>query len=594
MDWMTIDDGFLANYREATDQEMVRYFDGAVPTWGTVVAGAPRREAASRITGRLLYEPLPASTLHLVIGPSGEGKSTLIRQVAADIGGGSPEWRVFWRPPGSDLMPERVADLDTDRKTLFVSDDAEEIAADCFEIIRRLEHRPDIHFLLAARDTDWLAARADSLPWRTLHLSVHRVPLRGLSEESGDAQQIVEAWAEYEALGQLASYNRVEDRARALLEATRGQEASRNDGALLGGMLRVRVGDRLDEHVMDMLRRLVRYRLQNGTTLANAFVHIAALHAIDVREMSPLILAETLGIDPALVEQDVVRPLGEEAAATRAGDRLLVRHRAIAESAMRVARNLDGMDLKAMYGNLTRAGIRVAKRPRTGVQAKAFRYLSQSLQSDPQLALASARAAVDEEPDDLRRVVNLFVVLRNNDLHDELSGVAEDCLDGLRSMVNYAEAARRFFYEWSIAEGQSGNHSIACWLTAVALADLPGVEPLQNQRDVELRTAGFAPGFKAMADRAAGGPFGRGLRAVETLLREWEVSARTRRDLSRYRSVADGLGVPELDPATCRTDLEAAIVGAWRNRSRNLHATVPRAPDLRFDTLFRMLSEAAR
>ncbi|MFF7195870.1 hypothetical protein ACFZAM_19500 [Streptomyces sp. NPDC008079] len=589
LDWQLIDREFLAGRREASRESLVRYFDGALPTWETVLADVPRREAVSRITGNLLYERGSASTVHLVVGPSGEGKSTLIRQVAVDLASSHEDWRVYWRDSGDTLDLKWIAELDPDRNTLFVSDDAEKIATGCFDVLRRLEGRSDLHFLLAARDTDWRAVRADSLPWNTLNVTPKRIALRGLGKDGVDAREIVEAWTRSQALGQLASYNQVEDRVAALLAAVRGEEASLEDGALLGGMLRVRVGDRLDGHVQQMLGRLVHYPLSNGRTLAYAFFMIAALHGINVREMSPRLLAEALNIDVSRVEEEIVIPLGEEAAAARAGDRLLVRHRAVAESALRVARSL-GVDMKDIYARLTRVGIRVATRPGSGLDAKEFRYMSQKLSSSPEYAIGSARAAVEEEPDDLRRVVNLVVVLRHNAMNDELTAVAQEHVGRIRTMVNSREAARRFFYEWSIAEGKSGRPEIACWLTAVSLADLAWADPLRDERDVEWRMAGFVPGFKALAARTVDERFARGVRAVETLLRGWPVSPRTERDMVMYRSYAKSQGVPEMDRDTCRTELTAAVVAAWRLRSREL-PDVPAGSTLRFHRLFQKLDE---
>jgi hypothetical protein len=65
---------------------------------------------------------------------------------------------------------------------------------------------------------------------------------------------------------------------------------------------------------------------------------------------------------------------------------------------------------------------------------------------DPQSALASAWAAYDEEPDDLRRVTNLFTVLYDNGQHEELARLATSVAPGLRTMVSYSRAVRYFYY----------------------------------------------------------------------------------------------------------------------------------------------------
>lgn len=591
MDWKTIDKEFIGSRRQPERVDFERYFDGAYPAWECVLAGIPRREAALHITDQLVNTHHSAPTVHLVIGASGEGKTTLIKQVAVDIVGDGADWRVFWREPKGRLEPWKVTALPSDNvNNLFVADDGNEIVAECFDALSLLDGQPNVHFLLAAADTEWIAARGDSPGWETLNLKFHRHRLRGLADDGIDARKIVRAWAQYDALGQLASYNSAEDRARVLLEATRGQEASLKDGALIGGLLRARIGKYFDDHVTRMVGRLTERPIgKRGRTLAHAFLFIAALHAIDLRVMTPELLAAALSIDPGTIEQDVIIPLGEEAAAIRVGRLVLVRHRAIAESAMRVAREKLKLDQTNIYARLTRLGIRLAKQPGSGLDPKDFRFMSIKLRDHPELALASARAARDEEPDDLRRVTNLFVVLADNKMEGDLVQEAAAVAGRLRQMDNYRQAARHFYYQWSVATGRLGDHATACWLNALALADLPNVQDL-DERDIEVRVPGLGPAFRALAGKPDGAVFGRGLRALETLMREWPVNERTRRDLRRYQAEADKLGAPPADFDTCKADLVAAIVAAWRGSPRSLPAAVPEAPRLSYKQLFGLLA----
>jgi hypothetical protein len=590
MEWTVLDRDFFGRLGQTTSEDFRLYFDGATPKWECVLTGIPCREVALTIADRLVHSQHSRVSVHLVAGPSGEGKTTLLQQVALDIAR-EAGWRVFWRPLNASLDPARVQALPVDGiSNLFVADDADEISAECYTAVSELSDRSDIHFLLAARDTDWIAARGNSYGWRTLNLDFHQHRLRGLGNDGIDARKIVEAWAQYNALGQLASYNSVEDRAKILLQATR-QEASVKDGALLGGMLRARIGglDRLDDHVTKMVNRLMLRRIGQERTLAHAFLNIAALHAIDVRVMTEELLAAVLGVPLSEIEERVVIPLGEEAAAVRAGGVLLVRHRAIAESAMRVARDRLNIGVKGIYASLTRTGIRVGKRSRN-LDAKDFRFLSRELKDNPELALASAQAAYDEEPDDLRRITNLFVVLSNDHQDGELARQARDVAPHLREMVNYSEAARHFFYQWSVAVGKLGNHPAACWLNALAVADLPRVQPLEKD-DIGIRVPGLGPGFRQLALQPGGEPFRRGLRALETMLRDFSVNDATRRDLRRYRIEADKLNVPEADFDACKTDLVAAITEAWRRDPGALPQAIPAATHLTYNRLFALLKQ---
>jgi hypothetical protein len=591
MDWTTIDKEFIGSLRQPERVAFERYFDGAYPAWECVLTGIPRREAAHHITDQLVNTRHSAPTVHLVIGASGEGKTTLIKQVAVDIAGGAADWRVFWREPRSPLEPGKVAARPSDNvNNLFVADDGNEIVAECFDALSRLDGQPNVHFLLATADTEWIAARGDSPGWETLNLTFHRHRLRGLAIDGIDATRIVRAWAQYDALGQLASYNSAEERARVLLEATRGAEASIQDGALIGGLLRARIGKYFDGHVTRMVGRLSERPIgTRGRTLAHAFLFIAALHAIELRRMTPELLAAALSIDPGTIEQQVIIPLGEEAAAIRVGRLVLVRHRAIAESALRVAVEKHHLDLTEIYARLTRLGIRLAKQPGSGLDPKDFRFMSMKLGDQPRLALASARAARDEEPDDLRRVTNLFVVYAENKLEEDLVREAAAVADRARQMDNYRQAARHFYYQWSVATGRLGDHATACWLNALALADLPNVQAL-DERDIEVRVPGLGPAFRELSGKPDGRAFGRGLRALATVMREWPVNDRTKRDLRQYQIEADKLGVPPADFDTCKADLVAAIVAAWRSSPRSLPAALPDPPKLTYKQLFGLLA----
>jgi hypothetical protein len=161
---------------------------------------------------------------------------------------------------------------------------------------------------------------------------------------------------------------------------------------------------------------------------------------------------------------------------------------------------------------------------------------------------------------------------------------------GLRKMVNYRDAARFFFYQWSVAAGKLGDHPVAAWLNALAVADLPQVQPLK-ERDIEVRVPGLGPAFRELAEQPDGEVFARGLRALESMLRDWPVNARTRRDLNTYRAEAGRLGVPEADFDTYKRDLVAAITEAWRRDPHALPASIPEATSLTYKQLFALLGE---
>jgi hypothetical protein len=141
-----------------------------------------------------------------------------------------------------------------------------------------------------------------------------------------------------------------------------------------------------------------------------------------------------------------------------------------------------------------------------------------------------------------------------------------------------------------VAEGNLGNHPAACWLNALALADLPQAEPLEEDA-IKVRLPGLGPAFRKLAFQPDGEAFGRGLRAIETLLRDWPVTPQTNRDLRRYRADADKLGVPEADSDTCEKDLVSAIIEAARRVPGALPRGIPAARSLTYGKLFALLRQ---
>ena len=136
-------------------------------------------------------------------------------------------------------------DLPKDRQHwLIASDDADLIADDVYRIAFGLqsEGRGDVHFLLSARHTDWRSTKITPPQWERMS-GYHEEELRGLDDE--DAARVVDAWTAYheKGLGRLAGLSR-EEAVKQLVAETRS-EKSREDGAFLGALLRLRFGEKL-------------------------------------------------------------------------------------------------------------------------------------------------------------------------------------------------------------------------------------------------------------------------------------------------------------------------------------------------------------
>ena len=133
--------------------------------------------------------------LQLIRAAGGDGKSTILLQIAAEAARSS-DWDVLWRPRQElGLLPEALAALDPDRQWLIVADDAETLGQDVWESAIRLNNsgRSNFTFLLATRDADWRARELDLKAWEKRLNQLPDVELGALSLP--DAEKIVDAWA---------------------------------------------------------------------------------------------------------------------------------------------------------------------------------------------------------------------------------------------------------------------------------------------------------------------------------------------------------------------------------------------------------------
>jgi hypothetical protein len=153
--WEMVDSAYLASLAPLTTEETIRYFDGAIPTWRHAICNSiPRRMVARELVERLNKLRLEGGDgfLQVIRAAGGEGKSTLLLQVAADAAR-SGNWSVVSRPsPLYGLATEHVAALDRTKQWLVVADDAENIIAQVRDSAIALHNSGANHvnFLLAA------------------------------------------------------------------------------------------------------------------------------------------------------------------------------------------------------------------------------------------------------------------------------------------------------------------------------------------------------------------------------------------------------------------------------------------------------------
>jgi hypothetical protein len=572
--WILVDDTFLGSLPELTPAEAVRYFDGAVPTWRHALSEAiPRRGHVEKLMADLDKAAGGGgdSSLHLILAASGEGKSTLLLQTAVDVSR-REGWRVVARPaPGIALKPDEVLGLDDRGHWLIVSDDAEELVDDLEACARALLGKRNVHFLLAARDTDW-RWKGQKTQWENLLQYERPEPLRGITDE--DAAALVAAWERLgdEALGSLAEIE-PEQRVAFFQKAVRASlEDDEQQGALLGGLLETRYGpDALRAHVRSLLVRLQAVPIRGSAkTLYDALVYIAACHCGRGPGLSLPVLADLLGVDRQWVGTEVIRPLGEEAAAVGGAVTARTRHPRIAEAIVQEADASFETDLAEVWAAIVRQTIQTSHDTGGGVERSSFNYIAHAgphLVDDMHMlvperrsaiALAAARAGVAAQPERLDAVADLARTHRA--LKQPAEGAA--VLRARRSTDTMAvDRDRGYWYEWGTCEGHADNPAAAAWLQGLSLSDRLNPGSISDEQ-VKLSCAGLGVAFGKVKSRGDD-VFARALRAAAVVgmagleseeQKTRRTDYRTRGYFNRYHKQADMLGAPQPDGLTEAVD----------------------------------------
>lgn len=589
--WDLVDAAYLGALPPLRPEEVVRYFDGATPTWRhATCADIPSRAAVTEI-GRRLAEARSsnaACSLQLIRAAGGEGKTTLLLQSAAAAAkdGG---WNVLWRTtPRVGLPPEHVRTLNPTKHWLIVADDAENLIHDLSEASRLLHEagRAHVHFLLASRDTDWRHFHGDRQSWGT-RLNKH--PDMLLHElRADDAKMLVEAWQKYgdDGLRKLASVPNTDQQVTALLDAVHGAAAARDEGSFFGGLLAVRFGpDGLRNHVVTLLTRLKGTQIENSTrNLFDALLYVAACHGVGIPGIDETVLANLLGVERDWVKTLVVNPLGEEAAAVRNAGYVLTRHSKVAAAILVAAHELFDADLGEVWGRIVDQTIASDRELRLEM-----RWFSQAILVGPRLqrelprqlpekrrneiAVVAAQVAARQKSEWLGCIVNLGKTYRNAGNLPAAIQVFRNNLATAPSKVDFTDVIRGYWYEWGVAEGSMGDgalHRAAdAWLQGLSLADHLETAPITPEQS-NLSCAGLGVAFGKLAEPRPDCPFARARRAAAYLGR-LAIDRLARPDpkgLGYYRKYdreADTIGTPHAKSNEEAIDwLTAAVAQAGR------------------------------
>ncbi|MBD0372498.1 MAG: hypothetical protein ICV60_16765 [Pyrinomonadaceae bacterium] len=578
--WILIDEDFLDEFREELNHdEAIAYFDGLSPTW--------KEALSTRIPQRAIVREIQASLdearrvrrrqLTLLMGPGGEGKSTILRQVVGNLTGSYQ--KILWHEDVNTPLGETfIKDLISSKESwLIASDEAERISKEVYDAVRLLRERNknNIQFLLCCRDTDWKWERADELSWRIYVSQFEERFIHGLTLE--DANKIVGAWEYYgeEGLGELAGLDTFAAASKLVEHARSEAQSNAYEGAFLGAMLRVRIGEALRDHVKRLLERLNGRRLDEpGISLMDAFAYIVALHAKNILLLSRPVLARAIGCSVDSLQRLVLRPFGEEAAVSEHEIYVLSRHRAIAEAACEVMSGVFGVNFDGIYCKLLRSARELYLKNELDVEVEYWNQLPDIFfdRGQEELGIKLAKVLIDVERQDPVKVVRLSKLYRK-------AGRYNHAADAFRESAGQVKPDRAYYHELANVESYRRKYNLSVWLDGVSIAD--GLSEEKGDATRTMRSlCGLSTSFKRLFFKTKEPLFLEACAGAVKLGLQSSPDERTKHILCLNRDDIQK-NATGLETMTNKEALEKVIAGiklGWERRDENEKPAIPIKP----------------
>lgn len=487
--WRLMDRSILESERgKTTDALILKYFNGRIPSIDLAASPKiPRREVVRRVINGINGPKCKGPIIVNILGAAGEGKSTALLQCMVGLVETGSGWRALVKYDESARLSLELFEVlrAGGGQWLLVVDDADLVAQEIFAAAEGLSNsqRDDVVFLLAARDTDWRHlgqkgkshgnwSREYGYQFKSLY---SEELLKGLSEL--DARAIVSAWSAFgnEGLGQLSELAISEAAERLFNEAKEEAIKHQHEGSFLGALLRVRVGEDLKPHIATLLARLDHQFIEStgsgsrAKTLRDAVAYIAAMHAENYLYLSKQVLAQVLGCELGEVRPEILTPLGEETLLDVPGQRILVRHRAVAEVIIEILAAQWGFDPDEALADLVKAVEQLRNHGEIVEHFEGWRKLAFYLcdRGKPALAVRLAKIQVQESRNDpyvWTSLANLYIKLEK----------PEFAVETLRGMPANLPLTRRRVSTAAIIFEKAANFGESALLNWLALSD--GVE----------------------------------------------------------------------------------------------------------------------
>ncbi|WP_157742027.1 metallophosphoesterase [Pseudomonas sp. NS1(2017)] len=490
-------DSLKGYHAELPAHEAINFFNGAVPTWRIAISSSVNSRRivtkAASLFRNILAAERPIVTC--ITSAGCEGKSTALLQTAYEVVKAHPKLKILRRFNDNRPFDEKILlDLtEGAEQWLIVLDEVQEADA----ILEFIEKNINsilgrIHFLIACRDSTWISS-GSQLRWSITDFRNEK--LSGLTNT--DAESIVSAWAAYgdEGLGALA--NTAKTRRAEILKQYADEEGRKEEsGALFGALLLVRHGDDLYDHAKMLVEKLDTISISDDRTLKDAITYVAIMHAIDHTYLSKEVLQHVLNIEQGKFQARVLRPLGEEAAASQTSNYVLTRHKYIAKEIFKVLSAEFASDLKERYLDLVRSASQLAKSGFYLKDLESWRFkLSNYFMTagDTSFAIKISEEILKVSTSDVYMITYLAKLLRTDNR-------SPDAVDLFRNHEGELDRNKRsFYFSWGVAESE-GNPIQGAALSLFSLSDDCEYAPYEFDEVVYLLN-GISETFKRLHAR---------------------------------------------------------------------------------------------
>lgn len=444
----------------------LQYIDGSLPEWDqNFLKHIPEREIVQDGFDFLLKcSTLNHSSMLLIRGAAGEGKTTALRQIALKAYE-KFEYNIVLFEDKIDLIPIINYCRSNNKPNIFIFDNASVMAKNITIFLDLIKDEDIIvHILCASRDGDWNIA-INELQTFNQYCSYKELVLSSLSHE--ESKHIIDFWTQYGKDGLKELYHETRDDAiTKLFDAC--QNSISSEGSFLGGMLSVRYSDGLKNHVENLLYSLETKCINNSSkNLLDAFVAIAIMHTEDLLFLSLPVLSEYIYNDPrSNIKSNILYPLGKEAAAVRSGNFLYTRHKTIATTAIEILEETFKYDIDLVFSELASCALKARSKGVHIPDLNKWDYTlpNHFINTNSTLSVDIASRLLQEQPSNKDLLTSFAKICR----HINDPKIAQ------QAYLEFVEIPKNdfvFYFEWAQVVKELDQIPFACWLILSAISD---------------------------------------------------------------------------------------------------------------------------